>query len=139
VGKQIPDIEVRDTEYKPVPLSQITKGKGTILTLWAPWCGGCVAEFPAFQALADRRPGELQIVAPAVQDPRLNMLNFILKHPEYKFIFLTDPNLEDDNSAIAKFFVGEGIPRNAFVDPKGRILEYHVGSYRSKSEGASRT
>jgi thiol-disulfide isomerase/thioredoxin len=40
------------------------------LTLWVPWCGPCIGEFPAFQAL-DRHPGQFQIVALGVQDSRL--------------------------------------------------------------------
>jgi len=137
VGKQIPDLEVRDTEYKPLSLAQIAKGKATILTLWATWCAPCVEEFPAFQMVADRHRDDLQIVALAMDDSRLNVLNFIGKHPEYKFIFLTDPHLESGNSAIARFFVGKGVPRNAFIDPKGRIMEYRLGPYEVKSDAFS--
>lgn len=134
VGKQMPDLEVRDTEYRPVSLAQIAKGKATIVTLWATWCAPCVAEFPAFQTLADRHRDQLQIVALATQDSRLSVLNYIRTHPEYRFIVVTDPNPEDSNSAIAKFFVGEAIPKNAFVDPTGRIVDYFVGSYAGKRD-----
>jgi thiol-disulfide isomerase/thioredoxin len=134
VGKQVPELEARDTDYEPVPLARITKGKATILTLWATWCAPCVAELPTFQELVDRHPGELQVVAVAIQDARLNVLSFIKKHPEYKFIFLTDPDLEDSNSAISRFFVGEGVPRSALIDPKGVIVEYHLGSFENKAD-----
>jgi thiol-disulfide isomerase/thioredoxin/outer membrane lipoprotein-sorting protein len=134
VGQQVPDLEVRDAEYKPVSLAEIAKGKATILTLWATWCAPCVAEFPAFQAVLDRHPGELQVVALATQDSRLNVLSFIKKHPEYQFLFLTDPHPEDNNSAIAKFFFGEAVPRNAFIDPKGKIVEYRMASYEDKPD-----
>jgi len=130
-GKQVPDLEARDTGYKPVSLARIAKGKATILTFWAPWCGPCVGEFPAFQAALARHPDELQIVALGTQDSRLNVLSFIQKHPEYKFIFLTDPNIEDRNSPLSQFFAGEAIPRNAWIDPQGKITEYHMGSYEA--------
>jgi hypothetical protein len=93
-----------------------------------------VEELPAFQAVVDRHPGEIQIVALAIQDSRLNVLNFIKKHPEYKFIFLKDPNLETNNSAISKFFVGQGVPRNAYIDPAGRIVEYRLGAFEEKPD-----
>lgn len=133
-GKQVPELEARDIDYQPVSLARVTKGKATILTLWATWCGPCVAELPIFQKLVERHSGELQVVALAVQDARLNVLSFVKKHPEYKFIFLTDPNLEDSNSAILRFFVGEGVPRNALIDPEGVIVEYKVDSFENKAD-----
>jgi len=134
VGKQIPDIEIRDTEYRPFSLAQITKGKATILIFWAPWCGACIAEFPRVQALADRHRDDVQIIAMARQDSRLNVLKFIRKHPEYKFVFVTAPNPEDENSATVKFFGEDVLPKSVFIDPKGRIMEYKVGFDQMKAE-----
>ncbi len=131
-GLQIPELEARDLDYKSVSLAGIAKGKMTLLTLWAPWCGPCIGEFPAFQAALDRHPGQLQIVALGVQDSRLNIMNYVARHPEYKFVFLTDPHLEDRNSAISRFFPGEGIPRNVWIDAQGKIVEYHNGGYEAK-------
>ena len=95
----------KPSDYKPVSLAGITKGKATLLTLWAPWCGPCIGEFAAFQAALDRHPGQFQIVALGVQDSRLNIVNYI---------------------------PGEGIPRNVWIDPQGRIVEYHNGGYEAK-------
>ncbi len=134
-GMQMPELETRDADYKPVSLAGITKGKVTLLTLWAPWCGPCIGEFSAFQAALDRHPGQFQVVALGVQDSRLNIVNYIGKHPEFKFVFLTDPHLEDRNSAISQFFPGKGIPRNVWIDPRGRIVEYHNGGYEVKEIG----
>jgi len=111
VGQPMPDLEARDPTYKPVSLAQIAKGKATILTLWATWCGPCLAEFPAFQKVLDRHPGKLRIVALATEDSRLNVLNFIKEHPEYGFIYLTDPSLAEGRSAILKFFAPLSIHR----------------------------
>ena len=97
-----------------------------------------LASQSALYAGQDDIEGDLcYVVALAMDDSRLNELNFIRKHPEYKFIFLTDPHLESSNSAIAKFFVGKGVPRNAFVDPKGRIVEYRVGGYEGKTDAVA--
>jgi len=131
-GMQIPELEARDMDSKLVSLAAIAKGKMTLLTLWAPWCGPCIGEFPAFQSALDRHPGQLQIVALGVQDSRLNIRNFIARHPEYKFVFLTDPHLEDRDSAISRFFPGEGIPRNVWIDAQGKIVEYHNGGYDAR-------
>lgn len=134
VGKQVPDLEVRDLDYKPLSLAQVAKGKATIVTLWATWCGPCIGEFPVFESVLEAHRGELQVVALATQDSRLNVVNFARKHPEYHFIFLTDPNLEDPNSEIAKFFAGQAVPRNVWIEPDGKIDEYLVGAYEDKPD-----
>ena len=133
-GRPIPDLEARDPDYRPVSLAQAVAGKRTIVTLWATWCGPCVAEFPVFQKLLNRFPGRLQVIALTVNDSRLAALNFIRKHPEYGFTYLTDPHLEDRHSPIAEFFVGEGVPRNVFVGPDGKITDYVLGSYANREE-----
>ena len=76
----------------------------------------------------------MQVIALLVNDSRLASLNFIKKHPEYRFTYLTDPNLEDSHSKIAQFFVGEGVPRNVFVGPDGMIAEYVHGSYAGRED-----
>jgi thiol-disulfide isomerase/thioredoxin/outer membrane lipoprotein-sorting protein len=133
-GERIPDLEARGRDYEPVSLANAVAGKATIVTLWATWCGPCVAEMPAFQKLMDRYPGKLQVIALLVNDSLLASLNFIKKHPEYRFTYLTDPNLEDSHSKIAQFFVGEGVPRNVFVGPDGKIADYVLGTYASRED-----
>ncbi len=133
-GELLPDLEARDQEYKPVFLARMVRGKATIVTLWATWCGPCLAEMPVFQMLVDRYPGRLQVIALTVDDSRLAALDFIKKHPEYRFTYLTDPNLEENYSQIAQFFVGDGVPRNVFVDSAGKIADYVLGSYAGREE-----
>src|SRR5205085_4246935 len=88
-GTRLPDLELRDLAYQPVKFSEL-KGQPTLITFWAPWCGPCLAEFPILQRLQDGYKGKLKIVAIAVQDSRLNVLEFIKRHPTYKFSFLSD-------------------------------------------------
>jgi hypothetical protein len=64
-----------------------------------------------------------------VGSPIRYRVDFIKKHPEYRFTYLTDPNLEDSHSKIARFFAGEGIPRSVFAGPDGKIVDYVYGSY----------
>jgi thiol-disulfide isomerase/thioredoxin/outer membrane lipoprotein-sorting protein len=135
VGLPLPDdLEGRDRDYKSVSLATAVRGKATIITLWATWCGPCVAEMPVLQKLTDRYPGKLQVIALTVDDSRLATLDFIKKHPEYRFTYLTDPNLQETHSKVARFFLGEGVPRNAFVGGDGKIADYVLGSYAGREE-----
>jgi thiol-disulfide isomerase/thioredoxin len=133
-GEHLPDLEARDADYQPVSIAHAAAGKATIVTLWATWCGPCIAEFPVFQRLVDRYTGKLQVIALTVNDSRLAALDFIKKHPKYRFTYLTDPNLEDRRSKIAQFFVGEGVPRNVFVGKDGKIADYVMGSYAGRED-----
>lgn len=126
-GKIVPGLEVRDLDYKPVSLASAVKGQPTIITLWATWCGPCMAELPALQKLLDRHPGKLRVIALTMDDSRLAALHFVAQHPEYKFTFLTDPDAEDPGSPVSRFFVGEGVPRSALVDPAGKVTDYVLG------------
>ena len=126
VGSQLPGLEARDMEFKPVQLSDFG-GKPSLITFWAPWCAPCIAEFPVLQKIQDGYKGELQIVAVAVQDSRLNVLKFIRENPRYKFIFLTDPEMQESESRLGIYFGLNGIPVNVFVDGGGKIVEHWSG------------
>jgi thiol-disulfide isomerase/thioredoxin len=126
VGSQLPALEARDMEFKPVKLSDFG-GRPSLITFWAPWCTPCMAEFPVLQKMQDGYKGELQIVAVAVQDSRLNVLKFIKENPRYKFIFLTDPEMQESESPLGIYFGLNGIPVNVFVDARGKIVDHWSG------------
>lgn len=126
-GDTVPELEVRDFDYKPVSLRKVIEGKATIITLWAPWCSPCVGELPVFEKLVERYGGKLQVIALGVQDSRIAFADYAKKHPELHFIWLTDPNLEDFHSKVNSYFAGLGIPRNLYVDADGKVHEYAPG------------
>jgi thiol-disulfide isomerase/thioredoxin/outer membrane lipoprotein-sorting protein len=133
-GEPIPELEVRDSDYNAVSLKQAVEGKATIVTLWAVWCGYCIAEFPAFEKVVEQHPGKVQVIAIGVQDSRLALVEYAKKHPEFHFTFVTDPHLEDRESKISHFFFGEGIPKNAFVNADGKIFDYGEPSFSTREE-----
>ncbi len=126
VGRPLPELEVRDVEYKPLKLTDF-KGKPTIFNFWATWCGPCIKELPAFQRLLIRYKGKLQVVAIAVQDVRQDALKFVQQHPEYKFVFVTDPDMQESESRLQKHFGVQGIPVSVFVNAEGKVLEQWFG------------
>ena len=134
MGIEIPEFDLRDDTYKPVSLPVALKGKTTILTLWASWCAYCIEEFPEFQRLADEHPGQLQVIALGIEDSRLGISKFVKAHPQYKFRFLTATDSAQGEAAVEKFFPGVSLPRNVFIDAKGRIIEYHVAAYEGKEK-----
>jgi thiol-disulfide isomerase/thioredoxin/outer membrane lipoprotein-sorting protein len=120
-GTLVPDLNVRDTAYKPVSLASL-QGQATILTFWAPWCGPCVGEMRVLNTLQENYRGQLQIAAVAVKDSRLNIDRWIAKNPQFRFRFLIDGELGRSPTAIESFFDVQGIPVSVFLNADGRII-----------------
>jgi thiol-disulfide isomerase/thioredoxin len=92
------------------------KGRATVISFWAPWCGPCVSEMGILLKLQKSYQGKLQIAVIAVQDSRLNVEQFVKTHAQYNFIFLMDAELGQSLTEIEKLFdLLEGIPVNIFI------------------------
>jgi len=126
IGKQLPDLEVRDVRLKALKLTDF-KGKPAIITFWASWCGPCVKEMPILQKLMDEYKGKLQTLAIAVQEDRRASMRFIKDHPQYKFTFLIELTAGENGTPLQAFFGVEGIPVGLFVDAQGNIQDRWLG------------
>ena len=84
-------------------------------------------EFPVLAKIQDRYKGKLRVVAIAVQDTRLNVLEFIKKNTRYKFTFLTDPGMAEAESRLSLYFGIRGIPVTVFVNGQSRVLDRWSG------------
>ena len=127
-GRQLAEFDVRNMENAPLKISSLID-KPTILTLWAPWCSPCLAEFAVFQKIQTAYRGQLQVLAVAVQDSRLNVVEFVRNQRQYGFVFLTDPELPavEDSKLLRYLLLGQGIPVSLFVDGKRRVLSHWSG------------
>src|SRR5262245_43031919 len=125
-GAPLPDLELRDIDYKPVKMADL-KGERTLISFWAPWCGPCISEFAVLQKLQEEYKGKLKIVAVAVQDSRSNVVEFIRKNPGYKFTFLSDPEVPDSESRVNGYFNLSLLPTSLFVDSQGKVIDRWAG------------
>jgi hypothetical protein len=82
------------------------------------------------QALVKLRPsyqGKLSVVAIATQDSRLNVMSWVKEHPQFDFLFLTDPELPDQSSRLSTYFDAKGIPVSVLVAADGTVVENWFG------------
>ena len=132
-GKPLPTLIGDDLSLKKTNFADVIN-KPTLITFWATWCGPCVKEMPSFQKMVEKYQGEFQVLAVGVMDlDRPDTINFIKKHPEYKFRFLLDPNWEQQNSPIRTTLGINALPTNILVDAKGKIVSAYRGE-RKESE-----
>ncbi|MDQ8755843.1 TlpA disulfide reductase family protein [Sphingosinicella sp. LHD-64] len=61
-GMPAPTINFEDPEGRPTTMAAF-RGRPVLVNLWATWCGPCVVEMPALDALAAREGENLQVVA----------------------------------------------------------------------------
>lgn len=137
IGKRLPALTANDNSFQKVKLNDIIT-KPTLITFWATWCGPCLKEMPYFQKLVDKHKGKFQVLAVATSedDPRIP-LEFIKKHPEYKFTFLFDPDAARKISLIKEALGNiDALPINLLVDGNGKIVSAYLGE-RKEAEWAN--
>lgn len=54
VGKPAPELVGDDLDGKPVKLSELSRGKVTVVVFWASWCGPCMEQVPHEKKLVER-------------------------------------------------------------------------------------
>jgi thioredoxin-related protein len=84
-------------------------------------------ELAALERLQKSLDSQLQLVAIAVQDKRRTALDFIQAHPQYRFLFFTDPDMERETSPLASFFGVSTIPVTVITDGQGKIVDTWSG------------
>ena len=94
-GKPYIDYTVRNNDGQLVPISTLTKGKVTLIDLWASWCGPCrqhnIAMIPIYERYKEKG---FTIIAIARERNRKAMENAVMKdgYPWQSLLELNDEN-----------------------------------------------
>jgi thiol-disulfide isomerase/thioredoxin len=112
------------------------RGKGVVLNIWATWCGPCVAEMPALDALAPRAAALGIAVLPVSVDAQglPAVREFYRTHHIQSLPILLSPDGD-----IARAFKVDGIPASFIFDRAGRITAHLEGAVQWDTSSALAT
>ena len=119
-----PDVTVETRTGEKVRLSDL-KGRPVLINFWATWCGPCISEMPALDALAAERAGTPLVIMAVSEDrggetvvaPFLNRLR-LGNLPIY---------LDADTKARVAFRI-DAIPTTVLIDRNGREIGRIMGA-----------
>ncbi|EON91953.1 redoxin domain-containing protein [Marinobacter lipolyticus SM19] len=117
----LPDVELTDLDEQPIRLDLLTRGKPTVVNLWATWCPPCIREMPVLEEAQSRYPG----------------VNFVFanqgEHPETIRRFLNEQSLNleyvlsDRRGGFGRATGSQGLPTTLFYSAEGNLVDSHMG------------
>lgn len=108
-----------------------SKGKVTLVNIWATWCPPCIAEMPSIQALSDDYKDKISIVL--VSKEKQGVLKNFLKKEDYQLQVYTPI------TTFPKTFKVWSIPRTFLLDKEGNIIIDESGAANWNSEQVRNT
>jgi len=93
-GTPAPDIAFEDPQGRPVTMAAF-RGRTVLVNLWATWCGPCIVEMPALDALAAREGDDLLVLALSQDmDGRQKVTDFFARRDFAELEPYLDPRLD---------------------------------------------
>jgi thiol-disulfide isomerase/thioredoxin len=132
-GTRAPDVLFEDGEGQPVRLS-VFRGRPVLVNLWATWCGPCVVEMPALDALAAREGPELEVLTVSQDsDGRQKVTDFFAAHHFQRL----EPYL-DSQMGLMRALGLDTLPTTILYDGEGREVWRMTGMADWRGERAAR-
>ncbi len=128
VGKLAPDFEVSAFDGSRHRLSDF-RGKTVYINFWGSWCTPCLLELPDVQALQERHPDELAVIAVNRRDPLGRAQDYLKKLPRPdggKGVSFTI-NAMDPDDTLYREYDGLGMPVSFFIDANGVVTRLYNG------------
>jgi thiol-disulfide isomerase/thioredoxin len=119
VGRLAPVLPREQLGGAPVSLAGLLadgRGRGTLVTFWASWCGPCAREAPALERFSQGASGRGRLVGVDWSDALPGAKAFIRRYR------LTFPNLRDGEGTVGNDYHLTGLPTTFVIDASGHIV-----------------
>jgi thiol-disulfide isomerase/thioredoxin len=117
----VPEFTVRTLDGATVAPADL-RGKAVVLNFWATWCGPCIAEIPAFNALQSKYGDDLVILGLSVDEVGADVVAAFAARQRIGYRLAMAP------PAVQAQFGGiPGLPTSFILDREGRVVQKHVG------------
>ena len=120
-GARAPEIGLRDTQGRPVRLSQL-RGKVVLVDFWASWCEPCAEEMPVLERLhREHRDEGLVVIGVNIDNDEANMRRF-LRRNRVSFRIV-----HDGRHRVADRYNPPRMPSSFLIDRRGVVRYVHEG------------
>lgn len=100
------------------------KGEVVLFNIWATWCGPCLQEMPAIQALHDSLSSDgLKILAVSIDDASDQAVQQWVTNRHFTFRIL-----HDSSGTTERTFQTTGYPESFVIDRQGVIVKKVIGA-----------
>jgi len=120
-GPVFPSIVLRPLDGGDAVPIETFRGRPTLVTFWATWCGPCRAELPEIQRLYDQLAGRGFVVVAVNVDRSPRGVGAFLER-----LKLTLPVYRLEEGVLARLGV-RSIPMNVLLDADGRVVQLYRG------------
>ena len=130
--KKLPSVEVQTLEGKKVNIADYgKKGKITIISFWATWCGPCKLELNNMSDIYEdwKKDYNVELIAISIDDSRNTAkVKSFVQAQGWDFEVLLDPNQD-----LKRAFNFQMPPYTVLMDTQGAIVSTHLG-YKNGDE-----
>ncbi len=124
--KSFPDVEVYTLDGQKVQLKEhVSKGKISVISMWATWCSPCKKELDAFAELYEdwQEEFDVEIIAITIDTRRaLAKVPAMIATKNWEYTIFSDPN-----NSLRNSLQFQSIPQTFLVDQEGQIVYSHNG------------
>jgi cytochrome c biogenesis protein CcmG, thiol:disulfide interchange protein DsbE len=118
VGRRAPALPSERLAGAPATLGTLlagARGRATLITFWASWCGPCAKEASALERFSRSAAGRGRLVGVDWSDALSGARSFVAKHA------WTFPVLRDAEGTVGNDYRLTGLPTTFVLDASGRI------------------
>jgi thiol-disulfide isomerase/thioredoxin len=126
VGRAAPELDADPVGGQGPRTIKEAEGKVVVVDFWATYCGPCRKAFPMYQGLVDRFPGDVAVLAVAIDEPdhvKDDKILAFARETRVRFSILRD----QDHRTAARYRRPSGIPSTFVLDRSGVVRYVHLG------------